>query len=191
MLTSQEIAERLNLSLETVDAIAKNLLNLHWLDRVGPGVYTLAEKPQLSRAQPARTIRSLTEDVYVAVREIWFATRTSEERCREPLRSFVLGEGFVGSLARSPVEMRHVVYTILLITSGHPSGSVESVPSPLTRRARETLQPRAAWWRRLVGAGGPGIHYVELGNGTLEFLTVAPQHERPDPAESQRRGVHG
>jgi DNA-binding CsgD family transcriptional regulator len=190
-LTSQEIAERLNLSPDTVDAIAKHLVSLHCLEQLGPGAYKQAAEAQPPSGRAARPIRSLNEDVCVTVMEIRCATRTLDEQRHEPLRSFVLDERFAGSLARSPVEMRHVAYTILLIASGHPSLTGGSVPLPLISRARGALQPWAAWWRGLIGAGGLGIHYVELGNGTLEFLSVAEQHEQPDPAKSRARGVHG
>ncbi len=190
-LTSREIAERLDLSPETVEAIARNLVSLHRLERVAPSAYTLAKAPQPPKARTARPIRSLDEDVRVTVTELRCTTRTLDEQRQELLRSYVLGERFAGSLARSPVEMRHVAYTILLIASGHPSVTGGSVPLTLTRSARGALQPWAAWWRQLVGADGLGIHYVELGNGTLEFLTVAEQQEQPDPAESRTRGAHG
>lgn len=190
-LTSQEIAERLNLSPDTVDAIAKNLVSLRCLEQLGPGAYKQAPEAQPPSGRAARRIRSLNDDVCVTVMEIRCVTRTLDEQRHGPLRSFVLDERFAGSLARSPVEMRHVAYTILLIASGYPSLTGGSVPLPLISRARGALQPWAAWWRGLVGAGGLGIHYVELGNGTLEFLSVAEQHERPDPAKSQARGVHG
>lgn len=190
-LTSQEIAERLNLSPDTVDAIAKHLVSLHYLTQVGPGAYKPATEAQPPSGRAARPIRSLNEDVYVTVMEIRCATRTLDEQRHEPLRSFVLDERFAGSLARTPLEMRHVAYTILLIASGHPSLTGGSVPLPLTGRARGAFQPWAAWWRGLIGTDGFGIHYVELGNGTLEFLAVAEQHEQPDPAESRARGAHG
>ncbi|MFZ2112699.1 MAG: hypothetical protein WAU77_03070 [Solirubrobacteraceae bacterium] len=189
-LTSQEIAERLNLSPDTVDAIAKNLVSLHCLEQLGPGAYKPATEAQPPRGRAARPIRSLNEDVCVTVMEIRCATRTLDEQRQEPLRSFVLDERFAGSLARSPVEMRHVAYTILLIASDHPSLTGGSVPLPPARHARGGLQPSAAWWRRLVGANGMGLHYIELRNGTIEFLTVAEQHEQPDSTDSRVRGAH-
>jgi hypothetical protein len=189
-LTSQEIAARLDLSFETVEAIAKNLLRLYCLEQVVPGAYKLAKDPRPSRRRAARPIRSLEEDVYVTVAEIRCATRTRDEQRQDPLRSFVLGECFAGSLARSPVEMRHAAYTILLIASGHPSVTGGSVPQPLPTGGSDG-QLWAAWWRQLIGADGLGIHYIELGNGTLEFLTVAERDQQPNPADWRARGTHG
>lgn len=73
-LISWEIAERLNLSSETVDVIANKLVSLHCLEQVAPGAYTLAKDWQPPRARTARPIRSPNEDVYVTVVEIRCAT---------------------------------------------------------------------------------------------------------------------
>jgi predicted transcriptional regulator of viral defense system len=45
-LTSQEIAVRLDLSPDTVEDIASNLVSLHYLERVAPGAYMLAKDPR-------------------------------------------------------------------------------------------------------------------------------------------------
>jgi hypothetical protein len=55
---------------------------------------------------------------------------------------------------------------------------------PLKHTPHEALDPAAAWWRALVGPDGLGVHYVELGGGTLEFLSVARRNDRPDAGGS-------
>jgi hypothetical protein len=50
---------------------------------------------------------------------------------------------------------------------------------PLDHPPHEALDRAAAWWRALEGLDGLGVHYVELGGGTLEFLSVAHRNDRP------------
>jgi hypothetical protein len=51
---------------------------------------------------------------------------------------------------------------------------------PLDYPPREALDPAAAWWYAFEESDGLGVHYVELGGGTLEFLSVARRHDQPD-----------
>lgn len=56
---------------------------------------------------------------------------------------------------------------------------------PLPGEQRGPLNAVAAWWRPLEDPDGLGIHFVELRDGPLVFLTVASRADQPDPGDSQ------
>jgi hypothetical protein len=125
-------------------------------------------------------------DMYVAVTVAWYRFFSRAQRRQHPLRPYVFGNEFTRSVAAAEIDAVLVAHACAQIACRHGSqwGRGERLQPEL--EPREALDPAAAWWRGLDGADGMGVHYVELGGGTLEFLTVARKHNRPN-IEGQRR----
>jgi hypothetical protein len=123
--------------------------------------------------------------MYVAVTRAWYRSLLPHERQHWPLRRYVFGRDFARSVANAPVDVLLVVSICARLACRHPSRHDGAHPLTLEHEPREALDPAVAWWRALVGPDGLGVHYVELGGGTLEFLSVAPRTDQPDPRESR------
>ncbi len=67
---------------------------------------------------------------------------------------------------------------------GSTPGS-DAVTLPLPGEQRGPLNVVGAWWRPIDEPDGLGIHFVELRDGPLVFLTVASRDDQPDPGDSQ------
>ena len=126
------------------------------------------------------------EEFYVAVTRSWSQIPNRHTRRERPMRGFVLGWHFMSSVERSPVDLRSVVAAILRIVSPPPSAANDGAISlPLRSAKQGPLDPVAAWWQPIDGSDELGVHYVELSNSTVALLTVAIQHDQPDPGDSQ------
>jgi hypothetical protein len=118
--------------------------------------------------------------MYVAVMRAWCRMVPREERRKRPFCSYVFGRGFVRSVADAHVDGFLVAHTCARIACRYMSERDRGESLPLVRLPHEALDPAVAWWRTLNGPDGVGIHYVELGGGTLEFLSVARRNDKPD-----------
>jgi hypothetical protein len=117
--------------------------------------------------------------MYVAVTRAWFRMFTHEERRRHPLRPHLFDSDFVRSVTNSRVDLSLVASVCARLACSHRLYELGAEMLPLARSVREALDPLAAWWCAFDGSDGLGLHYVELGCGTLEFLSVAHQTDRP------------
>lgn len=118
------------------------------------------------------------EDMYLAVTAAWCRMFLRTERRKHPLGPYVLGEDFTRSVAKAPLDTRRVVAVCARVASLHTHGDRESWPVDLV--PQEALDPAAAWWCAIEEPDGLGVHHVELGGGTLEFLSVARFDDRPN-----------
>ena len=143
---------------------------------------TLAPPRSLAAAGAAdgRRWPQSDEDMYLAVTRAWCRMLSREERRKRPLGPHVFGGGFARSVANAPIDGLLVASICAQLACRHmwQRGAGESLP--LDRPPHEALDPAAAWWRALERSDGIGVHYAELGGGTLEFLSVARQNDRPD-----------
>ena len=126
------------------------------------------------------------EQLYVAVTRAWCKLPSRQLRRERPMRGYVCGWHFVSSVERSPVNLDAVIRAVFEIVSPTPS-AINDDSSSLTLRIEKDgpLDPVAAWWRPIDEPEGLGIHYVELSNGTIALLTLAPHDHQPDPGASQ------
>jgi hypothetical protein len=120
------------------------------------------------------------QDMYVAVTVAWYQMCSREERRRHPLGPYVLGPRFTRFVADAPVERGLVASVCAEIARRHTLQRSEHLPTELL--PHEALDPAVAWWRELAETGGLGVHYVELGGGTLEFVSVARKDDQPAAA---------
>lgn len=118
------------------------------------------------------------EDMYLAVTAAWCRMFLRTERRKHPLGPYVLGEGFTRSVARAPLDARRAAGVCARVASLHTRGDRESWQVDLL--PQEALDPAAAWWCAIEEPDGLGVHHVELGGGTLEFLSVAYFDDRPN-----------
>ena len=125
------------------------------------------------------------EDMYVAVARAWCRMFSREERRKYPLRPYVLGRGFAKSAADAPIDGLRVASVCARLACRHMHQRGRGESSSLKRLPHHALDPAVAWWCALDEPDGLGLHYVELGGGTLEFLSVAHRHDRPDTESSR------
>ena len=118
------------------------------------------------------------EDMYLAITTAWCRMFLRTERRKHPLGPYVLGEYFIRSVGRAPLDARHVAAVCARVASRHTDGERESWPVDIV--PREALDPAAAWWCAIEEPDGLGVHHVELGCGTLEFLSVSYFGDRPN-----------
>jgi hypothetical protein len=116
--------------------------------------------------------------MHVAVTVAWFRTLSRDERRKRPLCPYVFGRGFASSLADAPLDGLLVAAVCARLACRHTWQRDEAESLPLERPPHEALDPAAAWWRALDGSSGLGVHYVELGGSTLEFLSIARRDDR-------------
>ena len=116
--------------------------------------------------------------MYLAVTAAWCRMFLRTERRKHPLGPYVLGEDFIRSVAKAPLDTRRVAAVCARVASLHTHGDRESWPVDLV--PQEALDPAAAWWCAIEEPDGLGVHHVELGGGTLEFLSVARFDDRPN-----------
>jgi hypothetical protein len=119
------------------------------------------------------------EDMYVAVTRAWYRMLTHEERRRHPLRPYLFGSKFMRSILNSRADLLLTVTVCARLACSHTLDEFGSEPLPLERSPRGALDLLVAWWRSFEVSDGLGRHYIELGNGTLEFLAVAYLDNRP------------
>jgi hypothetical protein len=123
------------------------------------------------------------KDMYLAITEAWCQMFLRTERRKHPLGPYVLGSGFIRSVARASLDARLVAAVCARVASLHTHGDRESWPVDLL--PQEALDPAAAWWCAIEEPDGLGVHHVELGGGTLEFLSVASFEDRPNLKDLQ------
>ena len=116
--------------------------------------------------------------MYLAITTAWCRMFLRADRRKHPLGPYVIGEDFVRSVARAPLDARHVAAVCARIASRHTHGDRESWPVDLL--PQEALDPAAAWWCAIEEPDGLGLHHVELGGGTLEFLSVSYFGDHPN-----------
>ena len=98
----------------------------------------------------------------------------------------VCGWHFVSSVERSSVNVHAVIRTAFEIVSPTPSAINDGALSLTLRIEKDgPLDAVAAWWRPIDEPEGFGVHYVELSNGTIVLLTIAPHDHQPDPGASK------
>jgi hypothetical protein len=116
--------------------------------------------------------------MYIAVTTAWCRMFLRTERRKHPLGPYVLGENFIRSVAGASLDARRVAAVCARVASLHTHGDRESWQVDLS--PQEALDPAAAWWCAIEEPDGLGVHHVELGGGTLEFLSVAYFDDRPN-----------
>jgi hypothetical protein len=135
----------------------------------------------VDREQPSLVSRQQgsDEDMYVAVTRAWYRMLTREERRRHPLRPYLFGSQFMRSILGTRVDHSLTATVCARLACSHRLDELGGEMLPLECSAREALDPLVAWWRAFEGSNGLGLHYIELGNGILEFLVVAHLDNRP------------
>lgn len=116
--------------------------------------------------------------MYLAITEAWCRMFLRTERRKHPLGPYVLGEDFIRSVAKVPLDMRRVAAVSARVASLYTHGDRESWPVDLV--PQEALDSASAWWCTLEEPDGLGVHHVELGGGILEFVSVAHFDDRPN-----------
>lgn len=120
------------------------------------------------------------EDMHVTVTRAWFRMFTPEERRRHPLRPHLFDRDFVRSILNTRVNILLVASVCARLACSHRLDEPGGDLLPLERSAKDAFDPLVAWWRAFEGIDGLGIHYVELGSGTVEFLSIGHRNDRPD-----------
>lgn len=104
---------------------------------------------------------------------------THEERRKYPLAPYVFGRPFVRSITEAPVGLK-VASVCARIARRHTGQQERGESLTLEHPPHEALDWAAAWWYALDELDGLGVHYVELGGGTLEFVSISRRDDRLD-----------
>jgi hypothetical protein len=118
--------------------------------------------------------------MYVAITKNWFRMLSREERRKHPLGPYVLGGDFARSLSDVSIDRLLVASVCVRLACRHTWERDGCESLPLKHEPREALDPAMVWWLALERPAGFGVHYAELGGGTLEFLSVARRSNQPD-----------
>ena len=116
--------------------------------------------------------------MYLVIASVWCRALTRTERRKHPLGPYVLGSGFAGSVAGALIDGLQVASVCARLACRHVQDRGESLP--LEHPPEDALDPATAWWCPVDEPDGLGVHYVELGGGTLEFLSVGYRADRPN-----------
>lgn len=132
-------------------------------------------------------IRHPDEDMYMAITKAWLRMLTRGERRQHPLRPYVLARGFGRTVADQRVDRMLVAAYCARLACSPSWDELGGDVLPLEEPAREALDPLAARWQAFGESYGLGVHYFELGCGTIEFLSVARRADRPRIVHAQPR----
>lgn len=120
------------------------------------------------------------EDLYAKVVRAWCRMLTGKERRKHPLHRYVFGPDFARSVSSSRVGTDiALVCARLACKYPAPNAGAERVLEGAggERPAQEAFDPVLAWWYPLDASRG--LHYWELGNGIIEFMSVGPRADHP------------
>lgn len=123
-------------------------------------------------------LRLSDEALYVAVATAWCRMFLRAERREHPLGPYVLGDSFIGSVVRAPIDALRVAAVCARVVCRHAYGDRESWPVELWSRGANG--PVMGWWCAIEQPDGLGLHHVELDGGLLEFVSVAHFDDRPN-----------
>jgi hypothetical protein len=118
-------------------------------------------------------------DLYVEITIAWYQRRPHELHIDRALRPYVLGTGFANSVRDSPprVDLEHVAAICALLVCSQPwqlDGLQKVVDTQSIGRApKDELDPICAWWYPLDKPCVLGVHYWELGSGTVELRRLS------------------
>jgi hypothetical protein len=124
-------------------------------------------------------------ELYVAITLAWYETQPRRAHIDHALRPYALGTGFALSVQRSPrrVDLQHVAAICALLVRSRPwelDGLQKVIDTPGIEHApKDELDPLCAWWYPLERPSVLGVHYWELGSGTLELRRLSRFDEPP------------
>jgi hypothetical protein len=116
--------------------------------------------------------------MYLEIIKVWYQMFTRLERRRHPLGPYVIGEGFIESVANASVDSIHVAAACARVVYLPTTGDRDSWPVEF--QPQEAHDPTTAWWCAIHEPDRLGVHHFELGGGTLEFLSVGFIDEPPN-----------
>jgi hypothetical protein len=125
-------------------------------------------------------------DLYVEITMAWYQIQPHGLGIDSPFRPYILGAGFANSVSANEayVELGRVAAICALVISSHPwqlNGLRKVLDTQNIGRVPKTsLDPLCAWWYPLGKPYILGIHYWELGSGTIE-LRCLNRFEKPPP----------
>lgn len=130
-------------------------------------------------------------DLYVEIIMSWYQMQPHGLGIDHAFRPYVLGAGFASSVRDSEahVKLEHVGAMCALVVSSQPwqlNGLRKILDTQNIGRIPKTgLDPLCAWWYPLGKPYILGIHYWELGNGTVELRRLS-RFEKPPPIQLGR-----
>jgi hypothetical protein len=121
------------------------------------------------------------EDLYAEVTRAWCRMLSRERRRKRPLRRYVFGPDFALSVLTggTTAYARQVASVCALLACRYPWPNAGAESSPQEHSPSEGLDPALTWWRPLESHDRLGLHYWELGNGTIEFISVGLRANHP------------
>lgn len=116
--------------------------------------------------------------MYLAVTSAWCRMFSQVERRKHPLAAYVFGHMFVRSVAAAHLDALLVASVCARLACRYAWQRDGGEPLPLEQPPQGALDPTAAWWLQLEDRSRLGLHYVELGGGTLEFAAISRMSRR-------------
>jgi hypothetical protein len=126
-----------------------------------------------------RVRRLSDEDIYVAITRAWCRMLSLGEHRKYPLNPYALGPRFATSVADAPIDWALLASVCARVACRHMWQPVGGELLSLEHTPHKGLDPLVVWWFGVGEFDGLGVHYAELGSGTLEFLSVAQKDNRP------------
>lgn len=132
--------------------------------------------------------------LYVEITMAWYQRQPHGLGVDRAFRPYIVGAGFVNSVrdSEAQVELGHVAAVCALLISSQPwqlDGLRKILDTQNIGRVPKTgLDPLCAWWHPLGEPYILGIHYWELGSGTVELRRLS-RFEKPPPIQLGRVAV--
>lgn len=117
--------------------------------------------------------------LYVEITVAWYQTQPRGTHIDRALRPYALGTGFADSVMNSPrgADLQHVAAICALLICSRPwqldGLRMVTDTQGIGRAPKHELDPVCAWWYPLDKPHVLGVHYWELGSGTLELKRLS------------------
>jgi hypothetical protein len=128
---------------------------------------------------PASEATLYERDLYVEITLAWYQRQPHGLQIDRAFRPYVLGRWFASSVRDSlpQVDPQHVVAICALLVCSQP-WRLDGLQKVLDTRGigrapKDELDPVCAWWYPLDKPSILGVHYWELGSGTLELCRLS------------------
>src|ERR1700735_3941033 len=106
---------------------------------------------------------SAEENMYLEIIKVWYQMFTRGERRRHPLGPYVIGDGFIESVANASIDTVRVAAVCARVAYRPKIGDRDSWPVEF--QPQEAHDPTTAWWGAIHEPDWRGVHHFYVRGG--------------------------